>query len=403
MTLLKLRIEGKFMKRLASTIALYSTFLILFFAASHAIAASEAASQPAKSLNETMVDIGKTMEGLFQILFDKKELDKHQQQQLSTAVDRLILLFETARPHIDVKSPTYRISFDVIKTQLANAKSANKYKNFNYSRSILKDITSVCASCHTQDSKIRTLFPDIKRNAFSSDYAYAEFSYMTRNYNTAEKFLTKLLDSNTEMEEAELLSIMKQLITIYIQIFYQPDDAAKALNRIKKYKYHTRFSQKTLEEWLEGIAELKKNKSSLKTIENIDQLNIEVKQILGDLHEPGSAQFPNKRERIARLWLRGALYHYLNTKPSREEVPVILYWLAIVDRSISYSVYYSLSDMYLKECMLRYTSHPYARKCYDEYKENIILSYSGSRGTDIPEDIQDELNSLILLINGTPK
>ena len=388
------------MKRQAHPIAIYLILVILSFTISPSFAAS---TDSAKSLNEAMVAIGYTMEQLFPVIFDKQEPDKKQQKQLKESVEKLIGLFDKAKTHIDVKSPTYRISFDVIKTQLSHAKSANKYKNFNYTKSILKDVTSVCASCHTQDSKVRTLFPDVKRNAFSSDYEYAEFSYMTRNYDTAMEYLTKFLNSNTETDEAELLSIMKQMITIYIQIYYRPDDAETALNNLKNYKYHTKFSRKTLEEWLAGIADLKKDKESLKTIKNIDQLNIEVHKILGDLHEPGSAQFPNKRERIARLWLRGALYHYLNTNPSREEVPIILYWLAIVDRSINFSIYYSLSDMYLKECIIKYTSHPYAQKCFDEYKENIILSYSGSRGTDIPDDIQDELNALELRIEGVPK
>jgi CII-binding regulator of phage lambda lysogenization HflD len=388
------------MKRQAHPIAIYSILVFLVFSLTSSFAAK---AESAKSLNETMVSIGYTMEGLFPILFDKQEADKKQQQQLTDSVEKLIVLFDRSKPHINAKSPTYRISFDVIKTQLTHARSANKYKNFNYTKSILKDITSVCASCHTQDTKIRTLFPNIKRDAFGSDYEYAEFSYMTRNYKTAVEYLTKFLDANTEVDEAELLSIMKQMITIYIQIYYQPDDAIALLNRLNKYKHHTKFSKKTLEEWLAGIAELKKDKDSLKTIKNIDQLNIEVHKILGELSEPGSAQFPNKRERIARLWLRGALYHYLNSRPPREEVPIILYWLAIVDRSINFSVYYSLSDMYLKECVLKYTSHPYAQKCFDEYKENIILSYSGSRGTDIPEDIQNELNALQLRINGVPK
>lgn len=388
------------MKRQAYPIAISFTLVVLCFTISHSFAGNTDSN---KTLNETMVAIGYTMEELFPVIFNKQEADKKQQKQLKDSVEKLIVLFDRAKTHINTKSPTYRISFDVIKTQLAHARSANKYKNFNYTKSILKDVSSVCTSCHTQDMKKRSLFPNVKREAFGSDYEYAEFSYMTRDYKTAVEYLTKSINSNTEMEETELLSIMKQMITIYIQIYYQPDDAIELLNRLKNYKHHTKFSKKTLEEWLAGIAELKKDKRALNSIKNIDQLNIEVNKILGDLHEPGSAQFPNKRERIARLWLRGALYHYLNTKPSREEVPIILYWLAIVDRSINFSIYYSLSDMYLKECILEYTSHPYARKCFEEYKENIILSYSGSRGTDIPDDIQDELNALELRVKGVPK
>lgn len=388
------------MKRQAKFVAMCLAVFLLIVTPINLVAA--ASSKP-KSLNETMVSIGHTMEELFPILFSKRELNQKQQKQLIESVEKLASLFEGVKTHLDSKSPTYGISFDVVKAQLSQAKSANKYKNYNYTRSILKDLTTVCTSCHTQDSKLRTLFPNIKRRVFESDYQFAEFSYMTRNYDTAIEFLKKHLGSKKDIEEGELLSIMKQMMTIYIQIFYQPDKAIQLLTDLKDNPHHTKFSRKTLEEWLAGIKDLKKERSSLKTITNMDQLNLEVNRILGDLHEPGSAQFPNKRERITRLWLRGALYHYLNTNPSREEIPVVLYWLAIVDRSINFSIYYSLADMYLKECVIQYTSHPYARKCYEEYKENMILSYSGSRGTDIPDDIQDDLNNLKVLIEGVAK
>ena len=356
-----------------------------------------------ESLNKTMVEIGHTMEQLFPLIFDKQDPDKKNQQMLKQSVEKLITLFDTAKPHINAKSPTYGISFAVIKTQLAHAKSAIKYDNFKYTKSILRDVTTVCSSCHTQDTKTRTLFPNVKRATFDSDREYAEFNYITRQYDTAVEYYNKHLNKVTAIEEAELLSIMKQIITIYIQIDYQPDQAANALSKLKNYKHHTRFTRKTLDEWLEGIRELTRNPERKQPVKDFKKLKFEVHKILGDLHEAGSAQFPNKRERISRLWLRGSLYHYLNTSPPKDEVPLILYWLAIVDQSINFSIYYSLSDMYLKECVLKYTSSPYAQKCFDEYKETIILSYSGSRGTDIPEDIQLELEELQQRINGVPK
>jgi hypothetical protein len=59
--------------------------------------------------------------------------------------------------------------------------------------------------------------------------------------------------------------------------------------------------------------------------------------------------------------------------------------------------------MYLKECMLQYTSHPYAKKCFEEYEAYVTISYSGSRGTDIPDEIQDELKALRIRVYTAPK
>ena len=169
------------------------------------ISPATANAKSTASINETMVNIGHTMEGIFPIIFDNEKPDKNDQKKLKKSTEKLSKLFEKAKPHIDAKSPTYRISFEVIETQLSQALSAIKYKNFNYTKSILNDFTSICTTCHTQDSKLRSLFPNVKRESFGSDYNYAEFNYMTRNYQPAIDYYNKHLKNVSKISEAELL------------------------------------------------------------------------------------------------------------------------------------------------------------------------------------------------------
>jgi hypothetical protein len=358
----------------------------------------------AVSVNEIMLEIGQTMEGLFPTLFDEKTMEQPAgQKELHDAVKKLDALFNEARPHFDIKSPTYRISFDVIHAQLTGAMVAMKYDNYRHATNIVKEFVSICSSCHMQDSKLRTLFGDVSRKQFRSDMQFAEFNYMTRNYDTAITYYEKHLESVKEPTEIELMTVMKRILTVNTQVYNRPQDAIKELDQLKDYPGHTKFSKKNLDEWLAGLKELEKQQLSKVTNPDFEQLKAHVNTILGPLDDPGTADFPSKKEKVARVWLRGRLYHYLNTVPPREEIPVILYWLSIVDRSIDYSFYYSLADMYLKECMLQYTSHPYAQKCYDEYETYITFSYSGSRGTDIPDDIADELKALKVRVYSVPK
>ena len=222
------------MKRCTATIALLFAFLITIVSS---IDLANADKRMDVTLNKTMVEIGQTMEGLFPVLFDKEEPGKKQKVQLKNAVNKLTTLFDRAKMHIDTKSPTYGVSFSVIKTQLSHASSAIKYDNANYAKSILKDINTVCTSCHLQDLKKRILFPNVKRNSFDSDLEFAEFNYMTRNYDTAIEYFKKYLKSANNIEEAELLTVMKQMITVYIQIDFRPKEAKKLLNEIIKDVY----------------------------------------------------------------------------------------------------------------------------------------------------------------------
>ncbi|KPJ90874.1 MAG: hypothetical protein AMJ55_12860 [Gammaproteobacteria bacterium SG8_15] len=116
----------------------------------------------AVSVNEIMLEIGQTMEELFPTLFDEKTMEQPAgQKNLHDAVKKLDALFNEARPHFDIKSPTYRISFDVIHAQLTGAMVAMKYDNYRHATNIVKEFVSICSSCHMQDSKLRTLFGDV--------------------------------------------------------------------------------------------------------------------------------------------------------------------------------------------------------------------------------------------------
>lgn len=361
-------------------------------------------SAPAAPLNEVMTEIGQTVEPLFPLLFDEKKFERPKNRELvHKSVIKLRALFNEAKPHFETKSPTYKISYGVIDEQLGNALVAMKYDNNSYTRNILKEFVSICTSCHTQDSKLRTLFNGVSRRHFTTDLQFAEFNYMTRNYNVAIDYYNRHLKSAKKIPEVDILTIMKRILTINTQIRNRPEDAYTELAKLKDFPNHTNYTAKNLQAWLAGLTELKKQQASKVTHVTMDQLKVYVEKILGPLHDPGAAEFPTKKEKVSRVWLRGLLYHYLNNHPPKEEVPVILYWLAIIDRSINYSFYYSLADMYLKECMLQYTSHPYAKKCYEEYESYITFAYSGSRGTDIPEDVQQELKALKVRVYSAPK
>jgi len=358
----------------------------------------------ADSVNEVMVEIGQTMESVFPVLFDDEKIAQPaSQEQLNVVTKKLDALFNEAKPHFDKKSTTYRISYEVIDAQLTDAMIALKYNNYKHARNIFIEFITICSSCHTQDPKLRTLFSDIGRSHFGSDLQFAEFNYMTRNYDTAMTYYMKHLNSTSDISEIELMTVMKRILTINTQVYNRPEDALNQLAKLKNNPKHTKFSRKNLEEWLAGLEDLKNQQLSKVTNPNMEQLKSYVGKILGPLHEPGIAEFPSKKEKVARVWLRGQLYNYLNTLPPREETPEILYWLAILDRSTNYSFYYSLADLYLKECMLQYTSNPYAQKCYEEYEAYITFSYSGSRGTDIPEDIAQELKALKVRVFTAPK
>ena len=250
----------------------------------------------AASLNEVMVEIGQTIESVFPILFDNDKITQPASQaQLKATTKQLDALFNEAKPHFDLKSTTYRISYEVIDAQLTNAMIAAKYNNYKHVRNIFKEFITICSSCHTQDPKLRSLFNDTGRSHFNSDLQFADFNYMTRNYDMALTYYMKHLNSTSDISEIELLTVMKRILTINTQIYNSPRDALNQLAKLKKYAKHTKLTSKNLNEWLAGLEELRNNELYKNNNPNMEQLEAYVKNILGPLHEPGSAEFPSMK------------------------------------------------------------------------------------------------------------
>ena len=97
---------------------------------------------------------------------------------------------------------------------------------------------------------------------------------------------------------------------------------------------------------------------------------------------------------VTLLVSAGFLTKCMADHPESTKAAEILYWLSIAERRLSSTYFFSLSDLYLKDCIIKHSKEAYAQKCYKEYEENILFGYSGSSGTSVPKDEQKELDRL---------
>ncbi len=345
-------------------------------------------------LNQIMSEIGKTMVELFPLIMAKRAMTDSEKNRMQRSVFKLFNLFQKAGPYIKRKSDTYQVSYDYVLDYLHGVTLAFEKKEPTYARSQLYALGSICASCHTQDTKLRTLFSGTKRDQFSSDIAYAEFNFITRNYSEAIKFYDKHLTSKQKKTEFAIAQPLQRIITIYAQIYNKPGEGAKQLEKYLTLEKHTHTTKNHLAKWITGLKNLEAQGAKNVVDTNFSTLEKYVKQNFGNLDKPLASVISTPEEEISLVWLRGQLYRYLNNKPKKSEIPVIIFWLALSDRSIGYNFYFSLADLYLKECIIKHPEHPYARRCLAEYKEYIRFSHTGSSGTFIPPKLQQELDEL---------
>ena len=359
------------------------------------------AAEPAApaSLNRIMSNIGTTMIDTYPIIVTQRELTVAEKRLLRANIKRLSELFESAEPFIRARSETYVVSYRFILEYLRETQRAIADKNLDYARSRLYGLGSICTSCHTQDTKLRTLFTGAGRERFPNDAAYAEFNFLTRNYDEAEKYFERDLRSGNTKTEYDVIRPLQRLIVIYTQIKNQPGAGADVLSKFVDLPAHTDATRGELKGWIAGLRVLESRGADKVTAPAFAEIETRVRDILGPLDQPLSVIRVAPDQEIQRLWLSGVLYHYLNRKPLAEEIPKLLYWLAVNDRVVGYSYFFSLADLYLKECVYNHAQHPYAQRCYAEFQEYVNFIYSGSGGTYIPPELKQEMRKMKEALN----
>lgn len=351
---------------------------------------------PAPSINTTMTEVGSLMAGLLSdgVLADPQ-----------TAVQRLNELDERFRrlePHTKDRGPTFRISWQTMVEQIDHARSAvdSGTATPDTLRNLMHGIALACAGCHTQDDKSRALsFGKLEVPATYDTLQKARFYYITRDYPEALKLYEDYLDKQRRLAwDTPALDAFEGELTIYAQIYRQPEQAMKALKRRldRSGGVMSKQARQDLQSWIKGFDAIRRAQLTAQNPSFAELEKYARKYIL--THEESPATIA-ERSKIIYLWLRGLLYEYMQTHPGDAHMPELLYWLATVDRALDYNFYYSLADLYLKECITRYPTSDTAELCFDEYERYVEFAYSGSSGEHLPVEVSDEMTRLRELLD----
>ena len=381
-----------------------NNLLVIVLACLMAFASTAQASPTPKreNLNLIMTNIGETMVEIYPLVVAKRTFEKNEIDTIYNALLRLSDLFAAAKPFLNEKSDGYQISYEFVSEYLEVVKTELAKHHIDYARSHLHALGEICTTCHTQDTTLRTLFSGTTRNQFDNDYSYAEFNYMTRNYDEAVKYYEKHLTSPYKKTEIEIVQPLQRIITIYTQVNNRPADGISKLKKYLTLKDHSIDTEIQLENWIRGLEQLDASGMISEKPVSFDKLKLYTSKYLGDLDKLKIEIYSNAKQEVQRVWLRGQLYHYLNGNPDANEIPMILYWLSVADRSIAYNYYFSMTDLYLKQCVLKYPKHRYAHRCYREYREYVDYTYT-RKGDPIPAGIKKELRELKMKLSDETK
>jgi len=314
------------------------------------------------------------------------------EKRIERILENLVERFEGIETHVGKRKLNFKVSKRVIRDHLQETLDTFKTHR-SYSYRMVKSIPGLCIHCHAHDGK-RPLFGNkYTRSDFGSDFEYAEFNHMTRNYAEAIRYYDLYIEKNKKDSNFNASETLKRQLSLYVMSLNKPEQAMDYLEKMSQDKKIDYFSQSDLKEWITGLNKMSRKKKSIKIKLSKKNLEKSINQALSLISETETL-ITDEKDRVFYLTLERKLNDYLNSSNKEYDVPVILYWLAFVERKLNYNLFYSFADVLLKECMISYTKHPYAKKCYQEYKNQMVFSFTGSSGEHLPQDVKEELIEL---------
>lgn len=297
------------------------------------------------------------------------------------------------------QKPGFRPSLEVIHYHVKDTINAVESSNFQFAQKKMKALTGICISCHTQLQS--TIGPvdftkHVKKESkkdFDSNYSYANYLYLMRDYTQAKVAYEDVVkEASKKGNNKEVLSSLRRIFSISTKVEFNYAETKKMIEKYTTILSGNDQAQDLLKVWDKSLEEWKGfDPKKVKSVrEFVDKYLVK--------KDARTLTVDDKND-ITYLISSGYLASQLALGDLGDQAAAALYYMAIAEKALSETYFYSLGDIYLKDCIMQYPKNKYAKLCYEEYKNGVEFGYTGSSGTDIPEFEQKELKRLKALID----
>jgi hypothetical protein len=280
---------------------------------------------------------------------------------------------------------------DSFKDDIDRAYLSLKKGYSDYARYTLINSTAYCIGCHTRTSS-GTQFPLVQAFATSLKnapwIARMEFLAATRQFDAAYDEIIKELGkpAGQSLNSLDLERGAKLGLSIAIRVKQDPNQALKLTEALKNSQNISPFTRETANNWQRDIQAWKEEKpkkysSSLEMVKDAKKLI-------------AKAQDSNGHGEVSFLRASALLHNLLKSYPRSREQSEAFYLLGLSYTRLQDLGLWNLQEMYFRACILEAPHSEMAEKCYQEFKESIIVGYSGSSGIHVPPDVQSQLQHL---------
>lgn len=321
-------------------------------------------------------------------------------QKISASLKKMVSLSEKINHEEKIKKTGFQISGKVLNQQLKESELVFNSGSKDYSLWMLKSTLGVCMSCHTQLPAVSTKFLSQNQGrVLTNPFEEAEFLFIIRNFKESMNLYSSALSGYPKnvVSVDDLEKVLYRQLYYYVRVQRDFVELAKVLDEDQKNKSLPSHFISKLKDLKSAVLKMKDEKFPHFTAQQTAELRQYAEKSLKE-ELSGNFSFDIPKRELEYLKVSSILYEYLNENPETLLKPDILYWLSFCESKFSQQAFYSLPELYLKQCVLEFPKNPVAKQCLKEYQNLVTMAYSGSSGTHIPEDVSKEIKTMQELV-----
>lgn len=378
------------------------TFLLLSSAAVSALlisckgkeTRSDLSPEQEASISGSMQGLKTEMDRLLPYLLNPREFHAvGNQQRIKSELATLERLSTnvTHSPAMQNVDPTLSILSRGFQEEIKRANDAFLTGHREYARGTLLNVTAYCIECHTRTSSGPS-FDTVQEGGVLKSLRpldRGEYLLATRQFDAALKEFDEVIKGGLKegTNVFDLDRATRLALSITVRFRNDPDAAMKVVDDVIASKTMPYYLKATAQTWKQSVQEWKKEPKRAKDPVQLSQ----------DLVSRARRKQQGRDDRagdVEMMRAQAILHPVLATEKDPARLGQALFLTGTAYEAVRDLAMWSLHEDYYETCIRKVPHTNWSAQCYRKLEESVLLGYTGSSGTSIPEDVSRRLVEL---------
>jgi hypothetical protein len=327
--------------------------------------------------------------------------DKKNDTVIKTHLKELGTAFKLAGHDDLIKHDLFAPSYELLTEDIYEMSKSFEEGKKDYSYWMMRETMTMCLDCHARLPKgVTSSFQDgelsVNTKKIQTPFELGLTYMIVRRFVDAKQNFTREIQDNIIRKNfSKILQPLKHILMIETKIKRDPVTMISIIDDYTRKNNFPSFITSELQGWKKRLL-LWRDEKLLSGISTESELKDFIKRRLLPLKRKGV----DKNEfKVDLLFASGLISTYFFENQNSPSAPEIGLWLGWIEKRLKRDDFMSSGDLFLKQCIRKYSKHPVAKECLEEYRESVEFDFTGSGGTSIPREIEKELDDLERLVS----